>query len=204
MTITTALLQSLFPRTKNAVLGQYIAPLNDMLPYYEITTKERLASFLAQVGHESGGFSLTKENLNYSAAGLRSVFGKYFTTDERAKAYEHHPEKIANKVYANRMGNGDEASGDGYKFRGRGLIQITGHDTYTKFAEGLGMDIDECIAYMETPAGATSSAGWYWDENKLNAYCDRGDFSGLTRKINGGLNGLPDRQAIYAKALGLI
>ena len=140
-------------------------------------------SFLAQIAHESGGFNFVIENLNYSAKGLVGTFKKYFPTEEFAKQYERKPEKIANRVYANRMKNGDEASGDGFKFRGRGLIQLTGRDNYTKFAEALDLDIDSTIAYLETPNGAVASAGWFWDNNKLNSYCDKDDFIGLTKQI---------------------
>jgi putative chitinase len=158
---------------------------------------ERLAGFLAQVAHESGGFNFIKENLNYSADGLRKVFPKYFPNADIAKQYARQPEKIANRVYANRMKNGDEASGDGFKFCGRGLIQLTGRDNYTKFAYALEMTLEQTIAYLETPSGATASAGWFWDNNKLNTYCDNGDFIGLTKRINGGTNGLEDRQHHY-------
>lgn len=203
--ITLELLQAVCPKTKGAVLSKYVAPLNDVCDYYEISnTNERLAAFLAQVGHESGGFNAVKENLNYGAKGLRTTFGKYFPTDELAKQYERQPEKIANRVYANRMGNGPESSGDGWRYCGRGLIQLTGKDNYTRFAKALEIPIEECVAYMETPDGACSSAGWFWDNNKLNVYCDRGDFIGLTKRINGGTIGLADRQHHYEVALAAL
>lgn len=200
--ITLGLLQALCPKTRSSILEQFVEPLLDVADYYEIThTNERVAAFLAQLAHESGGFNFIKENLNYGAKGLMTTFKKYFPTEELAKQYERKPEMIANRVYANRMGNGPETSGDGWKFRGRGLIQLTGKDNYTRFASGLEISIDECVDYLETPAGACSSAGWFWDNNSLNAYCDRGDFLGLTKRINGGTNGLADRQHHYDVAL---
>ena len=151
--------------------------------------------FLAQCGHESGGFTAFSENLNYSAKGLRTVFPKYFPDDSVANAYERNPEKIANKVYANRMGNGPESSGDGWKYRGRGMIMTTGKDNYTEFSKYSGLDAvnnpDSLSSYMSV---AIKSAIWFWNKNKLNSYCDKNDFIGLTKKINGGLNGLEDRQ----------
>lgn len=200
--ITLSLLQKINPKTRSSVLEKYVDPLNDVCDYYEITqTNERLAGFLAQISHESGGFNFVVENLNYGAKGLMTTFRKYFPTEELAKQYERKPQMIANRVYANRMSNGNEASGDGFKFRGRGLIQLTGRHNYTKFAEALEISLDECVEYMETPAGACSSAGWFWDNNSLNRFCDNNDFIGLTKRINGGTIGLADRQHHYEIAL---
>lgn len=205
MEITLDLLKAVCPKTKPSQLEKFIPALNDVCQYYEITeTPERLAGFLAQVGHESGGFNFTVENLNYGAKGLMTTFKKYFPTEDLAKKYERKPEQIANRVYANRMSNGDEDSGDGWRFRGRGLIQLTGRHNYTKFAEALGVSIDEVVEFMETPDGAVSSAGWFWDNNSLNGYCDRGDFIGLTKRINGGTIGLADRQHHYEAALAVL
>jgi putative chitinase len=190
------------PHTKTAILEGYIEPLNAVAEYYEMTANPaRLAGFLAQIAHESGGFTAVKENLNYSAKGLMTTFKKYFPTEELAKQYERKPEKIANRVYANRMSNGDEASGDGYRFCGRGLIQLTGRANYTKFAEDLGISIEETVKYLETPNGAVSSAGWFWDNNNLNKFCDSGDFVTLTKRINGGTIGLADRQHHFDEAM---
>jgi putative chitinase len=133
-----------------------------------------------------------------------TTFKKYFPTEDLAKKYERKPEMIANRVYANRMGNGDEPSGDGFKYRGRGLIQLTGKNNYTLFANALEISIEETVEYLETPAGACSSAGWFWDNNRLNDYCDRGDFVGLTKRINGGTIGLADRQHHYDVAYKLL
>lgn len=200
--ITLSLLKTINPKTRTSILEKYVDPLNDVCDYYEITqTNERLAAFLAQISHESGGFNFVVENLNYGAKGLMTTFKKYFPTEELAKQYERKPEKIANRVYANRMSNGPEESGDGFKFRGRGLIQLTGRHNYTRFAEALEISIDECVEYMETPEGACSSAGWFWDNNNLNKFCDNNDFVGLTKRINGGTIGLEDRKHHYEIAL---
>ena len=202
MMITIELLQALCPKTKRSVLEGYVQPLHDGAEYYDMyDNPARCAGFLAQIAHESGGFNFVKENLNYSAKGLMGTFKKYFPTEDLAKQYERKPEKIANRVYANRMANGDEASGDGYRFCGRGLIQLTGRANYTKFAEDLGIYIEETIAYLDTPAVAVSSAGWFCDNHNLNDYCDKGDFVGLTKRINGGTIGLADREHHYHIAL---
>lgn len=200
--ITLELLQSMCPKTKKSILDGYVEPLNTVAEYYEMFENvKRVSGFLAQLAHESGGFNAVVENLNYSKEGLRKTFSKYFPTDEIAMQYARQPEKIANRVYANRMKNGPESSGDGFKFRGRGLIQLTGRDNYTRFAEALDMDLESTIAYLETPNGAVASAGWFWDNNKLNQYCDRDDFINLTKRINGGTIGLPDRLHHYELAL---
>jgi putative chitinase len=190
------------PKTKVSVLEGYLEPLNTVAEYYEMNANPaRLAGFLAQTAHESGGYNFIKENLNYSAKGLRGTFGKYFPNDEIANQYAKKPERIANRVYANRMSNGPEESGDGYRFCGRGLIQLTGRANYTKFAADLGMSLEDTIAYLETPNGAVASAGWFWDNNKLNQYCDSGDFVTLTKRINGGTIGLEDRKHHYELAM---
>lgn len=200
--ITLEILQAICPKTKKTVLAGYVEPLNIAGEYYEMFDNvKRIAAFLAQIAHESGGFNFVIENLNYSADGLRKTFPKYFPTQELAMQYARQPDKIANRVYANRMKNGDESSGDGFKFRGRGLIQLTGRDNYTRFSEALGLSLEETIQYLETPNGAVVSAGWFWDNNKLNVYCDKDDFVGLTKRINGGTNGLEDRKHHYQLAL---
>ncbi len=203
--ITNNILYQICPATKRDILDGYLEPLNTVGEYYEMfVDPKRIAGFLAQIAHESGGFNFIIENLNYRAAGLTTTFKKYFPNLELGKHYERKPELIANRVYANRMKNGDEASGDGWRFRGRGLIQLTGRDNYTKFAEALDMSLEDTTSYLETPNGAVASAGWFWDNNKLNSYCDRGDFIGLTKRINGGTIGLADRQHHYDLALLLL
>ena len=203
--ITVEILQQLCPKTKMSVLDTYALPLHEVAEYYDMyVNPKRAAAFIAQTAHESGGFNFVKENLNYSAKGLMTTFKKYFPSEDLARQYERQPQKIANKVYASRMANGDEASGDGYRFCGRGLIQLTGRANYTKFAQDLGISIEETVAYLETPAGAVSSAGWFWDNNNLNTYCDKDDFVTLTKRINGGTIGLADRQHHYELALKLL
>ena len=166
---------------------------NKVFEKYEINTKERVAGFLAQCGHESLDFTVLKENLNYGAKGLRGTFGKYFPDDATAAKYERKPEMIANRVYASRMGNGNEASGDGYKYRGRGAIQLTGCSNYTAFAKDIGKTIDETITYLETLEGAIESACWFWKKNGLNEIADKKDITLMTKRINGGTIGLEDR-----------
>ena len=200
--VTLELLKELCPKTKATVLSKYVEPLNKVGEHFDLfENPKRMAAFLAQVAHESGAFNFTKEGLSYSAASLMKVWPKRFPTTAIANQYARKPEKIANKVYANRMGNGDEKSGDGYKFCGRGLIQLTGKDNYSRFAKSIGKTLDETVAYLETPEGAVASAAWFWDANKLNIYADKGDFVGLTKRINGGTIGLADRKHHYDIAL---
>ena len=180
--------------SRNKDAASLFTALEQVLPKYNITTVERVAAFLAQCGHESADFTTLKENLNYSAEGLSKVFPKRFPTVAAAQPYHRQPEKIANKIYADRMGNGPEASGDGFKFRGRGAIQLTGKENYTKFANSIGKSLDETVAYTETLAGAIESACWFWNTNKLNDLADKKDIVGLTKRINGGTIGLEDRK----------
>jgi putative chitinase len=202
--ITTELLRMLCPNTRASVLESFIEPLNDIAEYYEMfADSRRISAFLAQIAHESGGFTAIKENLNYSYSGLMTTFKKYFPTEALARQYQRNPEKIANRVYANRMGNGNELSGDGYKYCGRGLIQLTGKYNYTQLAAALDMSIEDTVAYLETPVGAVSSAGWFWDCNNLNEYADKEDFIGMTKRINGGTIGIADRQRLYNSVLEL-
>lgn len=186
---------------KNPYVDQWYKALSEILPEYEITTPQRVAAFLAQCAHESGGFIFLKENLNYKAASLRKVFPKYFPDDATAAAYANKPQMIANRVYANRMGNGDEASGDGWKYCGRGLIQLTGKNNYTFFAASLDIPVEEASEYLETFEGAVQSACFFWEQNKLNQFADAGDILTLTKRINGGTIGLEDRQKHYTHAL---
>lgn len=192
-------LQQIIP--KNPYASYWHNALEQLLPDYQIDTPQRLAAFLAQCAHESGGFLFIKENLNYKWQSLRKVFPKYFPTDDLAKQYEKQPERIANKIYANRMGNGPESSGDGYRFCGRGLIQVTGRDNYSWFAASLEISPEEASEYMETFEGAAQSACWFWETNNLNQWADRGDIVTLTKRINGGTIGLEDRQKHYQHAL---
>ena len=168
---------------------------------YEIDTPRRISGFLSQVAHESGGFRFLVENLNYSASALMTYFKKYFPTYETALEYERKPEKIANRVYANRMGNGDEASGDGWFRRGRGLIQLTGTDNQVAFGMDCDVDTINHPELLETPDVAAESAGWFWDTRGLKRLADEEDIVGMTKRVNGGLNGLDDRQMRYSRLM---
>jgi putative chitinase len=186
---------------KNPYVDQWFEALSEILPEYEITTPQRVAAFLAQCAHESGGFVFLKENLNYKAASLRRVFPKYFPDDAIAAQYAGKGEMIANRVYANRMGNGPEESGDGFRYCGRGLIQFTGKNNYTFFAGSLDIPVEEASEYLQTFEGAVQSACFFWEQNKLNQWADAGDILTLTKRINGGTIGLEDRQKHYQHAL---
>lgn len=186
-------LDQLRQMVKNPYIADWYEALEQLLPDYDINTPHRIAHFIAQCAHESGEFKFIQENLNYRWTSLRSLFSKYFPTDELARAYEKKPEKIANRIYANRMGNGDEASGDGWRYRGRGLIQLTGKDNYTFFAGSLDIPVEEAADYLATFEGAAQSACFYWEQNNLNRFADANDVRGLTRAINGGFIGLEDR-----------
>jgi putative chitinase len=196
---TKAQLKEMLP--KNPYLQNWYDALDSILPEYDINTPQRVAAFLAQCAHESGGFVFLKENLNYKAASLRKVFPKYFPDDAIAAAYANKPEMIANRVYANRMGNGDEHSGDGFKYCGRGLIQLTGKDNYTFFAASIDVPVEEASEYLQTFEGAVQSACFFWDQNNLNQWADKGDILTLTKRINGGTIGLEDRIKHYEHAL---
>ncbi len=186
---------------KNPYLNNWYEALHEILPEYGINTPKRVAAFIAQCAHESGNFLFLKENLNYKAESLVKVFPKYFPDLATAQQYAKKPEKIANRVYANRMGNGDEASGDGWKFCGRGLIQLTGKNNYTFFAASIGVDLNEAAEYLQTFEGAVQSACFFWEQNNLNKEADAGDIKTMTRKINGGFIGLEDRIKHYEHAL---
>jgi len=194
----------LIPKVKN--FEEWYTNLGDILPEYDIYTPKRVAAFMAQCGHESGGFTLMQENLNYSAKGLRGTFGKYFPNDEVAKLYERKPQMIANRVYGNRMGNGDEASGEGWYFRGRGIIQITGKNNYTKCSQSL----FESNVLVENPdlllesEYAIHSACWFWSAARLNELSDIGDIKTMTKRINGGFIGLEDRINHYNHAIEIL
>ena len=183
-------------KLKGHIPDAVIAMIPAVAQKFQIDSALRLAHFLAQCGHESGGFRLTKENLNYSAKGLNGIFKKYFPTLESALPYERKPEKIANKVYGGRMGNGPEASGDGAKFCGRGYIQLTGKDNYTAFGKSIGEDV--CAnPQVVAEKYALLSAAWFFNKNKLHTMADGGAsdavVTSITKRVNGGTIGLPDR-----------
>jgi putative chitinase len=189
----------------NPYIDQWYEALSQILPEYDINTPQRIAAFIAQCAHESGGFRALKENLNYKAPSLRRTFPKYFPDDAIAAQYANKQDMIANRVYANRMGNGDEASGDGFKYCGRGLIQLTGKNNYTLFAASVGIDnMDEVVEYLGTFEGAVQSACWFWESNNLNQWADKGDILTLTKRINGGTIGLEDRIKHYNHAVHVL
>lgn len=205
MELTKEQLKQLLPR--NPYIDHWYDALSQLLPDYEINTPQRIAAFIAQCAHESAEFTALKENLNYRAPTLRKLFGKYFPTDELANQYASLPNKqeaIANRIYANRMGNGDEASGDGFRYCGRGLIQLTGKDNYSWFAASIGISVEEASEYLQTFEGAAQSACWFWETNNLNQWADKGDIETLTKRINGGTIGLEDRKKHYQHALHVL
>lgn len=201
MKLDIATFSKLFPNALNP--GAWTAALNSRLPEYGIDTLPRMTAFLAQCGHESAGFTRLVENMNYSAEALTATWPKRFPANI-AGQYARKPEAIANRAYANRMGNGDEASGDGWRFRGKGIIQLTGHDNQAAFAKHTKMTIRVIGGYLQTVEGAVHAACWYWDMRGCNAMADRGDMLALTLCINGGTNGLHDRNQRYARAQQLL
>lgn len=203
--LTKEQLNELIP--KNPYLNYWHDALSKLLPDYGIDTPRRIAAFVAQCSHESGNFRTIKENLNYRWQTLRKLFPKYFPTDELAQRYasmSNKQEAIANRIYANRMGNGPEESGDGFRYRGRGLIQLTGKENYSWFAASLEIPVEEAAEYLETFEGAAQSACWFWETNNLNRWADTGDMLTLTKRINGGTIGLDDRIKHYKHALHVL
>ena len=198
MLITPTLLRTV---TTEALADIWSEPLSETCEDFGIDTPWRIAGFISNVAHESGGLRTVKENLFYSAERLMAVFGKYFPTIEIAKTYAMQPERIANRVYANRMGNGDEASGDGYKFSGKGLIQLTGKNNFLAYSLACDNEALQYPQIVELPKYAAESAGWFWHSNGLNALADAQDVQGMCRRINGGLNGLADRQLKYTQVM---
>jgi putative chitinase len=205
MELTLDQLKQLLP--KNPYVDHWHKALSQLLPDYEINTTRRIAAFIAQCSHESANFTALKENLNYRWQTLRKLFPKYFPTDELAQQYASLPNKqeaIANRIYGGRMGNGPEETGDGFRFCGRGLIQLTGKQNYTWFAASLGITVEEASEYLQTFEGAAQSACWFWETNKLNQWADAGDMVTLTKRINGGTIGLDDRIKHYEHALHVL
>lgn len=196
--------------TRNKEVDAWCRALNELLPKYNITNKERIAAFIAQTAHESANFTALSENLNYSADGLARTWPNRFavpkttTPNLLAKSIQRNPEAIANHVYGNRMGNGNVESGDGWKFRGRGLIQLTGKENYTRFSKVIDKTLDQTIVYLETKEGAVESACWFWNNNNLNALADKQDMTTITKRINGGLNGFDDRMKKYNLMLSIL
>jgi len=200
---TAEMLANCIKNNKNP--QEWYEGLCNQLPQFGIVTPARVAGFISQCQHESADFTALVENLNYSAKGLAGTFKKYFPSEAEATPYARKPEMIANRVYANRMGNGAEASGDGFKFRGRGLVQLTGRANYTQCSKDLFGD--DCLVQNPDlvcePEYAVLSACWFWHKNKLNDICDRGDVVLLSKRINGGTIGLADRIHHWNKCLEL-
>lgn len=188
----------------NTYVKEWHEALEKCLVQYGINTPARIAAFLAQCAHESGNFRTIKENLNYRAESLLKVFPKYFKTVTEAKQFEKKPEKIANRIYGGRMGNGPEATGDGWKYCGRGLIQLTGKNNYQAFATSINMPLEQVPEYLATFEGAVNSACWFWKNNNLNELADKKDIVGMTKRINGGTIGLEDRKKHYEHALKVL
>lgn len=199
-------LAAMIPTNKD--VDDWYDALVKILPKYGVTSKRRVAHFVSQCGHESADFRTLEENLNYSEKALNSVFGRYFGAGKRdAAEYARNPEKIANYVYMDefrksKMGNVKD--GDGWRFRGRGLKQLTGRDNYTRFGKSIGMTAEEAAEYVATPKGAVESACWFWDANKLNKIADTDDVVLMTKRINGGNIGLDDRKKRYARAMEVL
>lgn len=209
-------LHEMFENTSMDVLDAYVDPINDTLDRYQIDTIKRAAMFLAQTGHESGGYRSTRitENLNYRVSALTSKFGSRISAADAARygrndstGQKANQEAIANIIYGGEWGRrnlGNTQPGDGWKFRGRGLIQLTGRGNYQRFADHIGESLDYVVSYLETPEGAADAAGWFWQANSLNRYADSGDVEGCTRKINGGTFGIEEREDLYDKALSIL
>lgn len=188
----------------NPKLTNWYEALCSICPKYGINTKKRLAAFISQCAHESGDFKFLSENFNYGAEGLMKTWPNRFPTLDIARSYQRNPQKIANAVYANRMGNGDAASGDGWRYIGRGLIQLTGKQNYQRFASSVKMEIEQVPEYLGTFKGAVESACFFWSMNSLNVEADAGDIKMMTKKINGGFHGLDDRTQRYNKAIKIL
>lgn len=199
-------LRNILPNLRQDRAEELLPYLIATLEEFYINTPARIAAFMGQICHESSGLTVFEENLNYSADRLLKVFPKYFKVDNVA-AYERHPQKIANRVYASRMGNGDEASGDGWKYRGQGSIQLTGKENHLECGEDLGIDLLNCPELASEKENTFRVAGWFWSKRNLGNLADRGEFKEITRKINGSYNGLDERYTYYRKAkaaLGII
>jgi len=200
--ITRAQLLAIMPNAA-PVVAQYLRPLGEAMQRYAIDRPARQAAFLAQLAHESGQLRRVQENLNYAWDGLRKVFPRHFRSDAEAQAYDRQPERIANRVYANRMLNGDEASGDGWRFRGRGPIQVTGRENYRKAGQALGMGLESDPDRMLDPATGCLAAAWFWHSRGLNTLADADSENGfreITRRINGGFLGLEERVHYWERA----
>lgn len=204
---TSSKLEKLIPR--NREVSEWFDSLNTMLPKYQITSLVRVAHFISQCAYESHDFTRLEENLNYSEKALNRVFRRYFGEYPKKNAadYARNPEKIANYVYMDKYRKykmGNIYDGDGWKFRGRGIKQLTGRDNYTRFGRTIGMSAEQVVDYIETKNGAIESACWFWDVNRLNSIADTGDVAKVTKVVNGGINGLDDRRRRYKIAIEVL
>lgn len=191
----------------NPEADQWHQALVDILPKWKITTPQRVAAFMAQCAHESNNFKTLEENLNYSWQGLRKTFPRYFPSDSIAQQYHRQPEKIANRVYddANRTSKlGNTQPGDGWKYRGRGIIQLTGKNNYLAFAADVGMTLDQVVDYVQTKDGAVESAAWFWAKRNINTPADQGNIDQVSKLVNGGTIGLEERRAKYNSSLQIL
>lgn len=207
--LTAAQLKQVMPGCTDA--PTWAEALNPAMAQFEIDSNERIAAFLAQIGHESGQLTRLSENLNYSAKRLVQVWPGRFPTLEKALPYERNPQKLASYVYAKRLGNGDEASEDGWNFRGRGLIQLTGRGNYRAAAAGINLPLEDQPELLEQPTAAALSAAWFWKSHGLNELADdqnddndTEDFKTITKRINGGTVGLKERLALWETAKGVL
>lgn len=208
-TVTEKQLLEIMPKCRNA--GMWIEPLNMAMGRFDINTSDRIAAFIAQIAHESSELQRIEENLNYSGKRLMAVWPKRFPTLEKASLYERDPEKLANYVYANRLGNGDTSSGDGWSFRGRGLIQLTGRGNYRSAGLALGLPLETEPQRLEQPEGASLSAAWFWQSRGLNELADDrndddddADFTKISILINGGRAGIKERKRYWATAKSVL
>jgi putative chitinase len=195
-------LQKILPSNKHT--QEWCDALNAVWPDYEINTIQRQAAFIGECYVESEGFTVLQENLNYQAAGLMKVWPHLFPTLEIANQYAHNPEKIANRAYGNRLGNGTESTGDGWKYRGQGLIQLTGKSNQEQFAQSIDMNLEDVPAYLSTFEGAVKSACFFWKQHNLNSIADTGDIDHISKIINGGTLGLVERKQHYQTALSIL
>ncbi|HBP6650963.1 TPA: glycoside hydrolase family 19 protein [Pseudomonas aeruginosa] len=208
MLITEQQLLQIFPNA-GPQAGVFVGALHRGMTRFGITSPVRAAAFLAQIGHESAQLTRLVENLNYSARGLAATWpSRYLGADGQpnalAQRLARNPEAIANNTYANRNGNGDESSGDGWRFRGRGLLQITGRKNYRAAGAGLGLPLEAEPELLEQPEHAVRSSAWWWSANGLNGLADRGDFAAITRRINGGMNGQVERLELWERAKAVL
>jgi putative chitinase len=201
------LLRVACPATPREELGIYVGPIRKACARFEINTIRRVAAFIAQQAHESAGFTKFSEDLSYTAKRLTEVWPGRFPSIAAAQPYARNPEKLANKVYGGRMSNGPESSGDGWRFRGRGPLQLTGRDNWTRFAKAMGMKLEEALAYGSTPEGGVMAAAWFWESNDINRLADTPGVADESKRINGGSTGLADREkkfdALVARMLKL-